>query len=92
MIFGLAIPRRNVRMDVLAIAIQRPAKHFVIAFITRANRFASAWPSITKQQQRDRINRKVKTIFVLFHSPGFSKTWYYGFQQYPKQFFQHLNG
>jgi hypothetical protein len=32
----------NVPMDVLAIAIQRPAKSFVIVFITRANRFTSA--------------------------------------------------
>ena len=39
MTFDLVIPRRNARMVVLAIAIQRPAKNFVIAFITRANRF-----------------------------------------------------
>ena len=42
MTFDLVIPRRNVRMGVLAIAIQRPAKNFVSAFITKANRFASA--------------------------------------------------
>ena len=38
MIFDLAIPRRNARMDVLADSIQKLAKNFVIAFITRANR------------------------------------------------------
>jgi|GEM_PF-6956140 hypothetical protein len=42
MTFGLVTPLLNAQMDVLAIVIQRPAKNFVIAFISRANRFTNA--------------------------------------------------
>ena len=38
MTFDPAIPQRNAQMVVLTIVIQKPAKNFVIAFITRANR------------------------------------------------------
>ena len=38
MIFDLVIPRRNAQMVALAIVIQKPAKNFVTAFITGANR------------------------------------------------------
>jgi hypothetical protein len=45
-------------MDVPGIGTQRPAWNFVIVFITKGNRWMSAWWNIIKQNKSDSCSLK----------------------------------